>query len=164
MSVLPRWWNRRFLGWEFAACLVATVALLVWSECFGGRSTLEEWLRDSRGPLYSALSTIFASLLGFTIATVAIVLSFATSPRLEIVRTSRHYATLWRVFKSAIRWLAFATIFALVALAIDSGPIPSLWVLYPLAGISLIVLSRIARCIWVLENVIDLVARPSSAK
>jgi uncharacterized membrane protein YbhN (UPF0104 family) len=97
--------------------------------------------------------------LGFVITAVSIVLGYAENDRLKIVRNSPYYGTLWEVFKSTMKWLAAATIVALLGLIFDrdNSPVPALLFLTVLA--SLIAALRVSRSIWVLENIIRIVTK-----
>ncbi|MGD8453844.1 MAG: hypothetical protein PVJ57_18675, partial [Phycisphaerae bacterium] len=106
----------------------------------------------------SSLSGIFGSLLGFAIAAEAIVLGLCGSDRLTIVRNSRHYSTLWRVFRWAIRSLALATVAALLALVLDRDKHPLMPFLYAAVFFSLLAGVQLARTIWVLEQVVRVVS------
>lgn len=114
--------------------------------------------------MYGTRASIFGSLLGFTITAASIVLGFSSSPRLRIIRESRHYTTLWKVFGATIRALGLATVLSLVALIFDRDDAPAHTVFYlALFGFFLSCL-RIARAVWVLENIISLMATPVGDK
>jgi hypothetical protein len=102
---------------------------------------------------------LFGSLLGFSITAVSIVLGYAASEKLLIVRKSKHYQDLWNVFKSAIRVLALATVVALLGLIFDKNDQPLNFLVY--SNVFTVILSsfRVARCVWVLENIIMIVTK-----
>jgi len=160
MSFLPGWWQKRFLSVEFLVSLAVSAAVAAWIEFGSGRSLTLAILGESRVDLYGAFAAIFGSLLGFVIAAVSIVLGYAESDQLRIVRESKYYAQLWGTFKAAIRALAFATIMALTGLVLDRGKEPLRFVLY--ANVFSITLSslRLWRVILVLENIVSLISRP----
>jgi len=161
MNVLPAWWRAHFIPVEFGVSAVVTAAFIGWAEWLDGASVIDSLLMGNRGPVYGTLATIFGTLLGFTITAASIVLGFSSSPRLRIVRESTHYATLWRVFGSTIRALALATVVGLIALIVDRDSAPRHWILYVVVFGFVLSSVRIARAIWVLENVIALITRPS---
>ncbi len=115
-------------------------------------------MEDRRGTIYGVLAGIFGSLLGFAIAAEAIVLSLSGSDKLSIVRNSKHYPTLWRVFRWTIRTLAVATVAALIALVLDRDKAPWMLWLYICAGFALLAAAQLARTIWVLEQVVSAVS------
>src|SRR5262249_21705727 len=98
----------------------------------------------------------------FVITTVSIVIAFATHERLSVVRASEHYPTLWKVFMSAIRVLGIATVVAFVGLLGDRDKSPTYWLFYLMLLLTVLAILRIARCVWVLERVIEVVTRKSS--
>jgi len=161
MKFLPQWWKTNFLPVEFGLAAVLTIILVVWAELFGGHIIIEKTLDNNRSDVYSALAAIFGSLLGFTITSVSIVLGYSANERLAIVRESKHYLLMWRVFTSAMRALAVATIISLVGLVVDRDSGPNYTILYINVFATLLASFRLARCVWVLENVIRLVTAPS---
>jgi hypothetical protein len=157
MRILPNWWRAHFLTVELGLAILLGAAVYVWGVRFEGSSTLHTILSGNRGAIYGALASVFGSLLGFAITAVSVVIGFASHDRLAIIRQSRHYPTLWRVFFAAIRALGLATLLALAGLVLDRDNYPRDWVLYLTTFASLLAVLRVARCAWILENVIDLV-------
>ncbi|MBK9119769.1 MAG: hypothetical protein IPM18_09250 [Phycisphaerales bacterium] len=162
MRRLAASWGRHFLGCELVTVLVLFVAFIAWAEYFGGYSHIADILKDRKGAIYGTLAAIFGSLLGFAITAESIVLGLSGHERLDIVRSSRHYPTLWRVFTATIRALAVAAAAALVALIADRDGTPAPWALYACVLGILLVIARLSRCVWVLEQVTHLVATAPS--
>ena len=152
-------WRRHFLIVEGGLAVFLTVVFTVWFFRFGGTITVFALLQNNRGTLYGTIASIFGSLLGFVITTTSVVLGFAVSENLSVVRESAQYPMLWRTFSAAIWALAGATLVALLCLLVDrdAAPVPWLVVLLVLA-VTLSTL-RIARTIWVLEHIIVLVTK-----
>jgi len=121
---------------------------------------VDVFLKDRKGTIYGTVAAIFGSLLGFVITAESIVLGLSGDDRLSIVRKSKHYPTLWKVFTATIRWLAFATAASLVALIADRESVPCRWAFFACVLGSTLVIARLARCVWVLEQVVHLVASP----
>jgi hypothetical protein len=159
-------WGLHFLRNELGLAVALTTTFAIWLQTGSGRRAVEATLGGTRAPLYGVLATIWGSLLGFVIATVAIVLGFADSDRLTIVKGSDQYPTLWTTFLSAIRWTAFATVAALVALILDhdSPGSANRLALDFVTLTSLVAAFRLARCIWILQALVELVVRPSKAR
>jgi hypothetical protein len=103
-------------------------------------------------------------LLGFAITAESIVLGLWGSERLAVVRESKHYATLWRVFMATIRSLGLATGFCLLGLVFDRDGDPNRVILYLCFAASLLAVARLIRCIWILEQVVLLVSGPSKER
>lgn len=95
---------------------------------------------------------------------MSIVLGYAASDRLTIVRNSRHYPTLWKVFMATIRALGIATMVALVALVLDRDTEPASILLYVCVWSTSLAVLRLMRCLWVLEQVVILVTGPSKER
>jgi hypothetical protein len=150
------------LGVESAIATVAWVVLAVWTERLHGLHHVESLLEGIRAAVYGALAAIDATLLGFIIATAAIVLGFADSERFVLLRESKQYATLWRVFTSTIRVLAVATLASLAALFLDKeNPHTSAPAMLVCALLLALTIVKVARSIWAFEQVILIAtARP----
>lgn len=112
------------------------------------------------GSAYGVLAQIFASMLGFVIAAITIVLGYANDERMSFLKLSRHYGALWQSFMSAIRWLAVASAISLVGFLVQVGDSPLMWIVYPVCGVSLMAVLRLTSCIKVLDGVVKLVTRP----
>jgi uncharacterized membrane protein len=164
MKAAQHWWKTHFLLAELGLSLVVSVAFAVWGVRFGGQALIEATLQGNRAAVYGAVASICGSLLGFTIASASIALGYASSDRLELVRDSQHYATLWRVFIAAMRALGAGTIVALVGLVLDRDGAPAPVLVYICAGTTVLAVLRVARCLWVFERVIALVTAPTKAR
>ncbi len=149
MKKIQSLWATYFLQCEFFLSLILGIALSVWVWKYHGDSLVDVILKGNRAPVYGAFAAIFGSLLGFVITAVSIILSFASSPQLTIVRESEHYRDLWQVFISAIHFLGFATIIALGGLIFDRDDTPTHWLLCLCTWVFVIATFRLIRCIWV---------------
>ncbi len=151
-------WARNFLWCELVFVAALFAALLIWAKKYNGEGTILDYMANRRGLVYATLSAIFGSLLGFAIAAESIVLALSGSDKLTVVRNSKHYPTLWRVFRWTIRTLAFATISAVTALILDRDANNwTLW-LYACSFFALLAVAQIGRTIWVLEQVVNVVS------
>lgn len=154
-------WRVHFLCAEMVLSLFIAVLFALWSEYWSGMAVIDKTLDGNRAAVYGALASILGSLLGFVITAVSIVLGFSASEKLSVVRDSTHYPTLWQVYISAIRALAFATIACIVALVLDRDKQIVHWIMYFAVFGCILATARVARCVWVLENIIALVSQPS---
>lgn len=162
MNLLPLWWRRDFLRVEGYLALLLTLILIGLLEWRDSAAIIDTLLEHNRSALYGTLASIFGSLLGFTVTSASIILTFAaTSPRFRIVRQSRHYETLWKVFSATIRVLGAATLIALIGLLLDQDHSPNRWIFYLLIVTFTLACLRVARTVWVLEQTISLVASES---
>ena len=152
-------WRRHFLGLEFSIAIIATVAVFAWTE---NTHYLTNVLQGNRDAVYGTLASIEGVLLGLVIASVTIVLGFANAPQFAIVRGSQHYATLWKVFTSAIRALGLATIATFIALLLDRDGSHNLPAMLACFGTSVWAGLRVWRVTWVLGLVIAVVVAPGA--
>ncbi len=159
---LRSFWASHFLWCELAVVAIAWGLFVAWGVRWGGHDQLIDFMADRRGTIYGVLAGIFGSLLGFAIAAEAIVLSLSGSDKLSVVRSSKHYPTLWRVFRWTIRTLALATVAALIALLLDRDKQPWMAWLYGCAFFTFLAIAQLARTIWVLEQVVHVVSTPST--
>ncbi|HVW79889.1 MAG TPA: hypothetical protein VHB69_02980 [Mycobacteriales bacterium] len=154
---MTSYYRRNFLALEGAGCLLLTAGFVLWLEAGHGTDTVNRWLATNRGPFYGAVAALDGALLGFVIATAAIVLGFAPSTRFAVLRASSQYQTLWQVFTSTIRALGLATLAALAALLVDRDAGHSTPAMSVFVGFQLYATVRVARSVWVLERVIQVV-------
>ena len=155
-------WRRHFLASETLAVLVLFVVFVGWSERLGGWAALNAQLTASRSTLYSTTTTLAGSLLGFVIAAFAISVSSFGSRRLKPVE--EHFEALVSVFTAATVYLGGATVLSLLALFADRDGAPLPWLFYAVFLCLLLSISTLARCVWVLHNVVSIVGARSKAR
>src|SRR5690242_18913653 len=68
---------------------------------------LYSYLTNQRTGLYTTLLTSEATLLGFIVAVLAIVLGYAQASRFEIVRKSPYWTAMFGSYTRAMRWSAY---------------------------------------------------------
>lgn len=159
MTLFPKFWRRNFLFFEGALALVLGSLGVIYGYRYGGNHVIDGLLGDSREALYNALATIFASLFGFVIAATSIILGVSENERLAVVRESGSYKDLWKTLFSAIRWLGIATLAALCALVLDQDEDPTFWIVHVVLILTIIVILRLWRCVWILQETTKLVSR-----
>jgi len=165
MSRALQFWRRHFLWVEFALSVAIGLVAVYWIRYRNGAAVCDKLLAQNRAAVYGTLASIFGSLLGFVITAASIVLGFSGSESLSIVRASKHYPTLWRVFTASIRALAFATVISVIALVADRDSQPNRAILCFLLFAVVLAALRVSRCVWVMEQIILLVSsRPKSGK
>ena len=163
MKGLRETWAANFLWCEFVVAAAAVVGLVAWSVPLGGSAHLDHFLKDHGETLYIVLAPITAAMLGFILAAAAIVVTSASTERMEILRESDHYPDLWATFRSAFRCLGLATLASLVGLVV-SGPSLSRIIFYVVAALASLAALRTARCIWAMNWVIHIFTGPPRAK
>ena len=161
---MRNFYGAKFLLLEFVLAVVACSAFVVWAECFDGTSRVEEILQGNRADVYGTLASICGSLFGFAITALSVIMATSGSSRLQVVRASKHYGDMWQVFISSIKWLGAATTILIVGLLVDRDGVPRMWVFYTALFTISVVMVRLARMVWVLGRVIQLINSPSRSR
>lgn len=157
MKILPGWWRAHFLGVELSLVLLLTFCFVFWYLRLNGYDDLKPFLEGNRTAIYSTLATIFGSLLGFVITATSIIIGFSASEKLAVVKGSKHYKTLWKVFSSTIKALSFAVVMAFLSLILDRDTKPCSILLFFTFFALFFALARLWRTIWVLESIIEII-------
>ena len=158
MSV-RRGWNAQFLGYELGAGLAVAAGIVLWSEVFGGSEPVEHFIDAHSGLLYTVAAPIDAALLGFILAAAAIIVTAAPDDRMAILRESKHYSDLWACFRSAMRFLAAATVVTLAGLVVAGEPGARI-MFFIVAALSVLSALRVGRCVWALNWIIRIFTGP----
>jgi len=159
---LINWYNRNFILFEFCLVLVLSSGFVIWGEVFSGSTSINNWLFGIRKELYSTIASISGALLGFIITSISIVIIFVESDKLELLRKSKNYETLYRVFIAAIKYLAFTTLIAIIGLVADKDLSPHNWIMYLVFFGVLLSIFSLGRCIWVIEKLISIITSRST--
>lgn len=116
------------------------------------------FLKDARPGFYTALASIGGSLLGFAITGISILFALSGIPKLAALQKSPYYADIFRIYVNAIKYLAIATVLALVGIFVDTNKDnPCLWIFYLNLWALVISAMRLWRCVWVLRKIIEIV-------
>ena len=101
------------------------------------------------------------ALLGFFIATVAILLGLLDSsrPRLQTTLGGGRAVMIQRIFFAAIRVTAVGLLFGLALLVLDNDETLSGWIAGVLVGICILGILRTARLIWFLKRLLIMATR-----
>ena len=140
-----------------------TVLLFCWMFFFDGVAYVQELMQGNRLNIYRTTATIGGTLLGFSITSLSLTLSFSLSPRLDLLRNSPHYPALWKTFAQATRYLGGLTISALVCLAWDKESAQIPWLVIPFClfvGLSTV---RLLRVVWIIERIVCIISKPSQS-
>ena len=154
----------RFLELELTGVTLAWLAFVVWAEQFGGSSLLQALLSGSRADIYGTVASICGSLFGFAVTAVSVVIAVSGSTRLRLVRESKHFGDLWRIFFSCIRWLGVATLVLVAGLLLDRDAEPQMSIFYLSTLAVGTVGVRLVRTVWVLRRLVELVSAPSKGR
>jgi hypothetical protein len=156
---LRDFWRLHFLVLEPVMGLVVTALLGVYVHWVGMTHVFQHF--HNRAAVYGALATISGSLLGFVIAAFSILVTVSESAKLTIVRGSKHYPTLWRVFTNAMRLLSVGTVTCLLAMALDEEQHPSQTAVFLAFSGTTLAFVGCGRCLWVFEQLIGILTKPS---
>lgn len=159
-----KWYERNFLLWELIlpfTVVAIVVGVLKW---YNFESALIELLNTSRNPLYTSIASISGAILGFIIAGFSIVYALIDHDELHKVRESNHVSDIKKTYMSAIRSLGFTTLIALLGILLDKDSSPCIYVFYfTFFGMILSTL-RVWRCVWILDNLVDIFSLNKSIK
>ena len=164
MTRLVKYWHRHFLSLDFVLASIPAIAIAIWVWAFGGEYCIDSVLQGARANIYRSVAAISGTLLGFSIAAVAIVINFASSERLKLLRDSGMYTEIWKAFFQATRFLGLLTVVSLVCLVWDRDDSPSTWLLIPFSLLIGLSTARIIRVIWILEQIVNILSKPSPKK
>jgi hypothetical protein len=158
--------RRRRFSFLVELIIFVTLFLVIWriTAIHTVHRHLYSYLTNQRDGLYTTLLTVEATLLGFIVAILAIVLGYAQASRFEIVRKSRHWTGLFESYTRAMRWSAYATALFLIGLLgdRDSSPHP---VITALCMVGLLMSAAVfARMLWVTERVVWVVITSGARK
>ncbi len=123
---------------------------------------LARLLDGNRATAYGTIASIYASLLGFVLTAVSIVLLIGGLPRFKLLRQSKQYGAVFETFFHAVYVLAIGLIVATVGFVVDhdNGGKISLW----LEAISFLtfalVVVRVWRCVALLRALALIAAKP----
>ena len=155
-----KFWEKHFLGVDAVIAVAPAIALVILL-VFQGEHQVEELLDGNRTNIYRTLTGVSGTLLGFTLASASFALNVVSSPRLAVLRNSRHYPALWRTFFQTTWLLGALTLTALVCMICDRDSASTTWLVVPLVLFGCLCVARLTRMIWTLERVIGILAKPS---
>ncbi|SRR6266487_461413 len=151
--------QKRPLPFARELIIFALLAILLWRvvSIHAVHRHMYSYLVDQRSGLYSTLLTVEATLLGFIVAVLTIVLGYAQATRFEIVRRSPHWNALFESYTRAMRWAAYATASLLIGLLADRDSDPHPVVTALCAASLLMSVAVLARMLWTTERVVRVV-------
>ncbi len=148
-------YKRHFLLAELIISIFIILATVYVTGCLCPQRSLENWITSNRSTIYPLVATISGTLLGFVITGVSIILAFSESDKLRLLKRSKQYRTIFTIYFSAIKYLALATVVAIVGLAVNDNLVTLMF--YLLLWSILISALRIWRCLWILWNIVEII-------
>lgn len=161
MTPFALWYDRYRLVLDLCGVVVASVIGVACVELCWSGSGFSNSLYGNRQAIYSAVISTAASMLGFVLATVSIIVGYIQMPRFKKLRDSDHHDTLYEVYFSAVYALALLTVFGFVGLFVDQDANPRRYVTYCVFFLSFLCTVRIIRCVQVLKRVTKLAGKAS---
>ncbi len=151
-----KYWKRNFLICELILSVITVLLIILFIKIFKLELDLINSLYDIRLQMYGTISGISGALLGFVITALSILLTLTDNEALKTLKKSPFFPQAYKVFLNTSQFLALTTIVSLFGLAIDKDCEPRIWVSYLIMWSIIVSLFRLARCFWVLENMIVL--------
>ena len=90
---------------------------------------------------------------------MSIIIGYSANEKLEFLRKTKHYDTLWEVLLKTIKALSVATGAMIVGLVLGRDSSPNNLIFCVCAFTILLSMLWLWRCIWVLENVIHIIIK-----
>ena len=140
---------------------IVTGGLCVWALWFGGDCRIDHVFDGVRLPIYTTTAAVAASLLGFSLTVIAVVVGFASHKRLALLRENKNYPTVWRNFFSGVRFLGLLLICAFLGLVFDGEERSVLGLEVVYVALVMLCTLRLSRSVWILRQLVDLLAKPT---
>lgn len=157
MTRSHRWWRRHFLGVELALALCLWCAVVIYVFEWGGSADLRSVLDENRANLHMTLAMAATTLLGLSVATLTVTAGYVASPRLEVVRNSRHYPQVGKIFTQSIGALGALALSSFVSLVFDTQHGNSVVFAVVQLLFFLVAAIRVWRSIWVVQRMVSIV-------
>ncbi|MGO8946649.1 MAG: hypothetical protein ACLQUY_03075 [Ktedonobacterales bacterium] len=154
----------RVIQWLRQGLIISSLAMTIWVLWLHGNRWVNSVLVGDRASLYSAILTVSATLLGFVLTAVSVILVYASNPRLTVIVEHGRFTDLTKVFFATIKSLGIATLAALLALLFDREQAPS-DVFFCICMISVAwATSDFIHGIHVFEKIVGILVAPSKAR
>ena len=158
---LPKFYKENFLCVETLIGVLLTVALYLIFSTYLTSDQFASLLMNVQSKVYPVTSIGAITLLGFIITGISILITFTEIPSLKPLKTSRQYPTLFKIYFSAIKHLGILAFLSILGILLDQKAI-ALFIFYLVILFILTSTLRIWRCLWVLEQFIQIVQIPPS--
>jgi uncharacterized membrane protein len=152
---LPDCYKKHFLLIEAIIPVVILIGLFILFSRYLTQDQVNTLLSNTEEKIYPVISIGAITLLGFIITGVSILITFTETPSLKPLKTSKQYSTLFKIYFSAIKHLAILTFLSGIGMLITQSLISQI-IFYLVILFVLISTFRIWRCLWVLEQFIEI--------
>lgn len=155
--MIKKWIARPILDWVAGGVAVAATWLVGGQDWLSFTNELDLSTRQS---LYQTLTGVSGGLLGFFIATVAILLGIdASRPRMKIALSGENRSNVESFFFAGIRSISVALVAFILMLVLDKGIAPAKWVEPTLVLTVVLAVARASRVVWILNQVVKIAGR-----
>lgn len=152
---LPEFYKNNFLLIEAVLPIFAVLVLYCIFTSYLDQTTLNNLILNTKDKMYPQILVGAITMLGFIITGVSILISFTETPRLKLLKESKQYTTLFAIYFSTIKFLAVLAFITGIAMLISQIQVTIL-LFYFIILLVIIATMRIWRCIWVLEQFIEI--------
>ena len=149
-----RRWQAHYLCFEFCSSVAISVGFGVWLTRYGGDAILHGIFGERRGDLYGILAAIFASLFGSMLTVASITIAMINLDRMRLIKESPALSTLGATYISAIYWLLFSLLSALLCLWFENGLRLNIVLIILLFFSTSVTAFRVIRVVWIMSNLI----------
>lgn len=152
-------YSRHFLIYDSVLSFAVGILLALTVYFTIGESTINSTLHGVRLSLYTAIVTISGSLLGFTIATVALLQTLLAVRATRYLRNNPNVFDLYSSFFQAAFCLALLTAASLMAIFLDKDSEPQVVVPMIVFILITVAVGKLSRAIWVFRLLVRITAR-----
>ena len=120
---------------------------------------VDSFLRGIRSCMYGTLAISSCLLLGMVLLTQVLLINYSDRKSLEFFKRSKHYPLFWKIFSRSTRASATLALVAILSLVFDRDSSPCRLLLCLSASMGVLALVRLARCLWAVENMVEILTR-----
>ena len=153
---MKKFYRRYFLEIEGTIFWILPILIYLFIKFLKLDALLTYLVSHSSASFYSLIATISGTLLGLIIASVAILISAHESEKLSLLRKSKRYPDIYKLFFRTIEILGITTLVSIIASFLEiSSP---LFFIFLVGFISLTVY-LIYRCVWILKKIVGILIK-----
>lgn len=150
------YYKRNFLNVQLVIGTVSIFLILLVLTYLIPSTTINNWVLSIKENLYPVIASVSGALLGFVITGVSVIIVFTESDKLKLLRKTDTYKDVFKVYFRAIYYLALTTGISAIGIVI---PKFDTFCFYLLLWSLLISTLGLYNCIWVLENLVEVLTK-----